>query len=100
MKLQASDKGLTLAFDFALNYHNIVKEFASLKQVTDFKLPVVLRANDITQIDTAGMQLLAAFLIHLQRENIEYTWEEVSPELSRAAKLLGMAEILKLPNIV
>jgi hypothetical protein len=55
---------------------------------------VALRAGSVRRIDTAGLQLLAAFVAG--REDVR--WESVSSELAAAAHLLGMRAALRLPE--
>lgn len=98
MKLLASDKGVTLIFEPTLTFQTIEEERASLKQALDSKQPVVLRASDITQVDMAGLQLLLAFITTLDQAKINYSWDEVSPELRHAATIMGLSEHLHFPN--
>ncbi len=61
--------------------------------------PILLDASDPDRIDTAGVQLLAAFVRYCRDHNIPFEWQEVPPSLREAAARLGLAEQLDLPPV-
>ncbi len=61
--------------------------------------PILLDASDPDRIDTAGVQLLAAFVRYCRDQDIPFEWQEVPPSLREAAARLGLAERLDLPPV-
>jgi anti-anti-sigma regulatory factor len=55
---------------------------------------VVVDGSAVERIDTAGLQLLLSFAQHQARRGKTLRWSEVSPELMRSSKLLGLAAAL------
>jgi len=53
-------------------------------------------AQELIRIDTAGLQLLTAIVIDLNRQKIKFSWENISDELANNSTLLGLNELLKL----
>jgi anti-anti-sigma regulatory factor len=53
-------------------------------------------AGQLTRIDTAGLQLLTALVIDINRQNIEFSWLNLNDELVNSASRLGLNELLKL----
>jgi anti-anti-sigma regulatory factor len=60
-------------------------------------MPVVLDAAELTQVDTAGVQLLVGFAIDCMERDIAFCWKARSAELERAIALLGVAALLESP---
>ena len=59
---------------------------------------VEIDATHVGKIDTAGLQLLLAFVREIESEGRGMTWkQDPNPELYRAAAQLGLVEALKLP---
>lgn len=59
---------------------------------------VVLDAGALEAIDTAGLQLLAAFVAEAQREGTQVAWQGVTPALRQGAQRLDLAGVLGLPS--
>lgn len=57
----------------------------------------IVHAGDVERIDTAGLQLLVAFMARLKLVDRRLVWSSVSPALRRGADQLGLAEVLELP---
>jgi len=53
-------------------------------------------AQELIRIDTAGLQLLTAIIIDLNRQKIKFSWENISDDLVTNASLLGLNDLLKL----
>jgi len=53
-------------------------------------------ASEVTRVDTAALQLIASFIVHLNNAGTTVEWKGVSDELVAAAKLLGMEQVLNL----
>ena len=58
---------------------------------------VVLDAQAVSRVDTAGLQLLAAFARDLCEAGRAHAWVGVSAEFSRAVSQLGLQSLLALP---
>jgi anti-anti-sigma regulatory factor len=61
-------------------------------------LPVKLNAEELEQIDGAGLQLLAALFKNAAKNNLEITWVKVSSTLMDAVKLVGLVELLNMQD--
>jgi len=76
---------------------------SSLKDVLQQSLasqkPIIFDAHEIVHIDTAALQLILAFTIAINRNQLTWEWDHPSPVLLKVANLLGMSNLLKLPSI-
>lgn len=59
--------------------------------------PLDIQAEGIDAIDTAGLQLLAAFAHACRRRDIQWRWQGVSDALRQGSRLLGLDDILAMP---
>lgn len=57
---------------------------------------VNIDAGQLSRIDTAGLQLLTALVIDINRQNIELSWLNLNDELVDSASRLGLNNLLKL----
>ena len=57
---------------------------------------VVLDGGEVTGVDAAGLQALAAALVTLRTAGVAWRWQTPSGTLSAAAALAGLATMLKL----
>lgn len=62
-------------------------------------LPVKLNAEELEQIDGAGLQLLAALFKNAAKNNLEISWLKVSATLMDAVKLVGLVELLNMQDV-
>ncbi|GMR17778.1 MAG: STAS domain-containing protein [Gammaproteobacteria bacterium] len=69
----------------------------SLGKAMKRKPPLVLDASQVERIDTAAIQILAAFCHSTRENNIEISWDKPSINLRRTAKSMGLNTILGLP---
>ncbi len=60
-------------------------------------VPVVLDATQVTQIDTAGVQLLVGFSIDCMERDIAFCWKGRSAPLEQAIAALGVGALLESP---
>ena len=78
-----------------------VAEASSLKKrlagFLDQPLPVTLDVNSLQRIDTAGLQLITAFVRERAARGRSVEWHGSAPALTTAAQLLGLAAFLNLP---
>jgi len=59
--------------------------------------PVTLDATAVQRVDTAGLQLITAFVQERALRGLEVEWNGTAPALTNAAQLLGLTSLLKLP---
>jgi len=62
--------------------------------------PVVLDAADVARLDTAGLQLLLAFVQARDEALAKWHWENVGAALRECAAQTGLERILQLPDVV
>jgi ABC-type transporter Mla MlaB component len=87
---------------FALSADCTVAESAALKSALlenlSLPTPVTLDIGCVQRIDTAGIQLLAAFVREREGLGLQVQWRGSAPAFTSAARLLGVASVLKLPE--
>lgn len=57
---------------------------------------VNIDASELARIDTAGLQLLTALIIDMNRQKLNFSWQNLSDELVESAFRLGLGDLLKL----
>lgn len=62
-----------------------------LTRIVKRKPPFLLDGSAVERIDTAGLQLLAAFRAETIKRDIAMQWDNVSITLKNAAELLGLS---------
>ena len=79
----------------------MVSEASSLKErlaaLLDEPQPVTLDVTALQRIDTAGLQLITAFVRERAGSGRAVEWQGTAPVLATAAQLLGLTSLLKLP---
>jgi anti-anti-sigma factor len=60
--------------------------------------PVVIDVSEVARIDTAGLQLLLAFVLDMRRNGRSVTCVGASPPVLQGARLAGLCELLGLPS--
>jgi ABC-type transporter Mla MlaB component len=58
---------------------------------------VTLDMSAVRRIDTAALQVVAAFIRERKQNGREVRWHGTAPALAAAARLLGLASLLQLP---
>lgn len=85
----------------SLSAECMVSGAASLKEhlhaLLDQPEPVTLEINTLQRIDTAGLQVLTAFVRERTNQGLAVEWQGTAPVLTTAAQLLGLTSVLKLP---
>ena len=71
---------------------------SELSQLVAASPPVILDATALQRIDTAGLQLLCAFVAARRRQQLVTEWRGVPAALSQAGSLLGLSSELGLPQ--
>jgi anti-anti-sigma regulatory factor len=69
---------------------------ATLREALARAQPVALDAAAVQRVDTAALQVLAAFVRTAQARGVAVSWRTVPESLTRAAGLLGLRDVLGL----
>ncbi len=87
---------------FALSADCTVAASAALKsgllEVLREPASVTLDIASVQRIDTAGIQLIAAFVRERESLGLQVEWRGAAPAFTSAARLLGVASVLRLPE--
>jgi ABC-type transporter Mla MlaB component len=87
---------------FALAAECTVADAGSLKaelaKLLDAEGDVALDVSAVQRIDTAGLQVLTAFVLDRMVLDRDVEWVGYAPVMTAAATLLGVNAILKLPT--
>jgi ABC-type transporter Mla MlaB component len=79
----------------------MVSDASSLKEslaaLLDESLPVTLDITHLQRIDTAGLQVITAFVRERAGHGRSVEWQGTAPVLTTAARLLGLTCVLRLP---
>jgi ABC-type transporter Mla MlaB component len=85
----------------ALGAECTVSDAGSLKEslagLLDQPQAVTLDITALQRIDTAGMQVITAFVRERAGHGRQVEWQGTAPVLATAAHLLGLTSLLKLP---
>ena len=68
----------------------------SLLEQLELGRDVILDASAVSKIDTAGLQLLVAFVRQLRSSGRTLQWDGATPELQRAATQLDLLDLIGL----
>lgn len=88
-----------VSLDTTLNIQRVGPLTEHLKQVLEKNQKVVLDGTHVKTLDTAGLQLLAAFIQHADKTDVQVEWKNPSPTLYEAASLFGLSRHLQLDAI-
>lgn len=69
-----------------------------LEPIVEKHQNVTLNAEHVSRVDTAGLQLLYAFINEQHQHQLEVEWQSVPAPLSDGATLLGLSEALSLTH--
>jgi ABC-type transporter Mla MlaB component len=86
---------LALAAECLVSGASTLKE--SLASLLDEPQPITLDITALQRIDTAGLQVLTAFVRERTAHGRTVEWRGASPALTSAAQLLGLTSLLELP---
>ena len=86
-----------LQFSTRLNVTQARALHMQLGQVLAQPLPLVLDAGQVTQVDTAAMQVLAVFCRQFEGRAASLRWGAVSPAMREAGHLLGLDALFSGP---
>jgi anti-anti-sigma regulatory factor len=90
------DGSLTLAAECTVAESETLK--AELMRRLGESDPVIVDVSGLQRIDTAGLQLLAAFVRDRRTAGLTVAWRGRAPPLDAAAGLLGLHAMLELPR--
>lgn len=79
-----------------LTIHEAEQVKADLVGMMQLPGPVVLDGGAVERVDTAGLQLIASLIKSCRSDVRAFSWIGWSPELERAAQILGLRNILAL----
>jgi ABC-type transporter Mla MlaB component len=86
---------LTLAAECMVSEATSLKE--RLAALLDEPQPVTLDVAALQRIDTAGLQVITAFVRERGASGRAVEWQGTAPVLTTAAQLLGLTSLLNLP---
>ena len=86
---------LALAAECLVSTAGVLKE--RLTGLLDEPLPITLDITALQRIDTAGLQVLTAFVVDRAGHGRTVAWQGTAPVLTTAAHLLGLTSLLRLP---
>jgi len=86
---------LALAAECTVSDAGSLKE--SLAGLVDQPQAVTLDVSALQRIDTAGLQVITAFVLERAANGRPVEWQGTAPVLATAAQLLGLTFIFKLP---
>jgi len=88
---------ITIKLNKHLDISSIQDLYHILKEAFELNHSVILQANEVSRIDTAGLQLLLSFYLTSQEKNITIQWQNPSPILINISNTLNIDNLLKLP---
>ena len=71
--------------------------YSRLQSALAARQPVVLDATQVERVDTAGLQILCAFVRDAVASGMAVQWQQPSLALRNAARLLNVSACLTLP---
>jgi anti-anti-sigma regulatory factor len=89
----------TVVLNVNCSVRDIIEFRNSLLNVVASETPVVIDAAQVERIDTAALQVLAAFVSDRRAGQREVTWAHVNEVLSEAARTLGLVAPLGIPDM-
>ncbi|MET1255047.1 STAS domain-containing protein [Aliikangiella maris] len=90
------NKKATVSLGNALDIAHAANLKGRLETALHKQLPVVLVASNIERADTAGLQLVYAFIEAVQHQGGSVTWQKPTDVLIQASEILGMSKALNL----
>ena len=67
-----------------------------MESLLEHASPTTINASEVSRADTAALQLIASFFKSMSAAGAAVSWGDVSEELSAAAKLAGLDQVLEL----
>lgn len=85
-----------VALDTALGISEARALYEQLGHVLSYRTPVVFAAEKLERIDSAALQVLAAFCRNARQRGLTVQWHAPSIDLQQAAQRLGLESTLRL----
>ena len=92
-RTDTSGSRVTLGTDLRIAHARVV--FEALEGAAA-RGPVEIDASEVTKVDAAGLQALAAALIRYRDAGVQWHWNDPSLALVSAARLAGLESTLEL----
>jgi ABC-type transporter Mla MlaB component len=73
---------------------SVVDQKPIFLQVLQIKKPICLEASEISQIDTAGIQLFINLILAASKANISWYWKNPVSQIINISELLGVDQLL------
>ena len=89
-----ADSSFTLELEAVITISEAQRLYEELQGHLDRGGDICINAGEVHMIDTAGLQLLLAFVLEVKNQNRSISWQAVSPAFKETAELLGMMELL------
>ena len=86
----------TLKLPEEISIANVTEWKTKLGNLLHQPSPLILDAAELSRVDTAAIQLFAAFSTKVQKLDMQFEWESPSTALSKTAQQLGMSSALGL----
>ena len=94
----ASASSFTLKCGDDFSIRDAQNFYQQLNNALENKESIEVDASQVTQTDTAGLQMLYAFAQKAKECGLDFKWKEVSDDFMKTAELLGMSDCLDLPS--
>ncbi len=85
-----------VALEAALGIADARTLYAQLGSALTGATSIVMDGTRVERLDAAAMQVLACFCRAARERGLALSWQNISPELQQAARLLGLEAILQM----
>ncbi len=82
----------------SLDIQQVSALYKRLQKSVEKAINIELKADSVKKADTAGLQMFVSLRKELKSLGGDIVWKKPSDELLQAAKLLGLAQCLGLPE--
>ncbi len=92
----AADESEIVVLGSDLRIGQVAELFSRLEGAAASGRPVALDASEVSKVDAAGLQLLAAAAVRFRTAGVTWRWHNRSAALVGAAQVLGLDGALEL----
>lgn len=92
--VKPDSSALNIALEAVVTISEAGKLKDQLQGYLDLGADLTLDAGQVHMIDTAGLQLLLAFVVEVKNQNRSINWKSISPAFKETVELLGLMEPL------
>lgn len=89
-------KKASVSLGHAIDVAQVERLKLRLNNALEKDLPVVLISDKVERADTAGFQLIYAFIHELEQNGHKVSWQKPSQQLLQISEILGMSQHLNL----